>query len=51
VSGKPTLQIDLPVSSKLNVQKFGSLLDVIIFSAKLANSTLNGVGYRANQWV
>jgi hypothetical protein len=37
VSGKPTQQIDLPVSPKLKVKKFVSLLDVIIISTKLAN--------------
>ena len=51
MSGKPTLHIDLPVSSKLEVQKIGSLLDVIIISTKLVNSTLNGVGYHVSQWV
>ena len=51
MSGKLTLKIDLPVSSKLNVQKCGSLLDVTIISTKLANSTLNGVGYHVRQWV
>jgi hypothetical protein len=50
VSGKPTLQIDLPLSPKLKVQKSGSLLHVIIIYTKLANSILNGVGYHVSQW-
>ena len=45
------MQIELPVSSKLKVLKFGSLLDIVIISTKLANSTLNGVVYRVCQWV
>jgi hypothetical protein len=51
LSGKSTLQIELPDSSKLTAQKLGYQLDVIFISTKPANSTLNGVGYHVCQWV